>query len=272
MKPKSEENMAVKKTALVTGATSGIGRAFAEEFARRGYDLIVTGRREKIIRETARSIEERFGVNVKVVIAELSEEKGVRKVLAAIRASGGLHVLVNNAGFGLDNIFIREKIENHLSMVHVHVDASIRFIHAALPAMIERRSGVIINVSSLGAWVPGPLNSIYGGTKAFLNVFSESLQIELRAKGIRVQALCPGFTSTDFHAKMGVEDELREKKSIRWMRPEDVVACSMKALEKNRVICVPGFQKKLLVAIIRMMPKKIYTRIMEKMYREYLDF
>ena len=256
--------MADKKTALITGATSGIGRTFAGRFASMGYDLIITGRRKKIIDDTAREISKRYGVTVTVVIAELSEEAGIRKVLAAIKKARTIDALVNNAGYGIDGIFIERKIQDHIDMITVHVNAALRLIHASLPGMISREEGIIINVSSLGAWTPGPINGIYGGTKAFLNIFTESLHTEVRKYGIKVQALCPGFTVTDFHKQMGVEEKIRNIRFFHWMKPEDVVNTSMKCLKKGKILCLPGIPNRLIRFAVGLIPRRLYYRMAEK--------
>ncbi|MBN2158965.1 MAG: SDR family NAD(P)-dependent oxidoreductase [Spirochaetes bacterium] len=255
--------MTERKMALITGATSGIGRAFAERFASMGYDLIITGRRQKLIRKVAREITARHGVEVRVVIAELSDEAGVRQVLKEISECAALAALVNNAGYGMDGLFSERSIGEHLALAGVMVTAPLRFIHAALPGMIARREGIIINVSSLGAWAPAPSNGVYGGSKSFLNVFTESLHLEVRHYGIRVQALCPGFTSTDFHRQMGVEKEMQEIR-VYWMKPAGVVDYSMKCLERGRVICVPGLVNRALRAVMAFLPRKLYYRMAGK--------
>jgi short-subunit dehydrogenase len=258
------------KTALITGATSGIGRAFAERFASMGYDLIITGRRKDVIEKAAGEISKQNGVKVSVVLAELSEEAGISKVLKEIKKAGRIDALVNNAGFGLDNLFYDENVENHLKMVAVHIDAPVRLTHAVLPGMIKSGGGIVINVSSLGSFLPTPLNSIYGGTKAFLNIFSGSLHVELRSKGIKFQSLCPGFTSTDFHIQMGVEEEI--KKDVKhWMSPVEVVNYSMKSLAKGKIICIPGFRNRLLGILPFIFPEKIYYGIIGMMYKKYLE-
>ncbi len=245
---------------LITGATSGIGLAFAERLASEGFDLIMTGRRRELIESSARNLTERYGIATDVVLAELSEEAGVTKVLEAIATAGGLKGLINNAGFGLDGMFAERDMKEHLAMIRVHVEASLRFIHAALPGMIERRNGFIINVSSLGAYVPAPVNGIYGGTKAFLNLFTESLHMETRQYGLRVQALCPGFTLTDFHGRMGMETG-KISSPFRWMKTERVVDISLKNLRKGKVLCIPGLSNRLLYGLVRCIPRRLYYRI-----------
>ncbi len=257
------------KTALITGATSGIGRAFAERYASMGYNLIITGRRKSVIEKAAEEISNRTGVKVNVILAELSDEAGIRKVLKSIDKAGRIDVLINNAGFGLNNLFYDETIENHLRMIRVHIDAAVRLTHRVLPGMVKSCSGIIINVSSLGSFLPTPFNSIYGGTKAFLNIFSGSLHVELRSKGIKFQSLCPGFTSTDFHMQMGVEEDI--KKDVKhWMKPEDVVSCSIKALSKGKIVCIPGFGNNALRLLPLIMPDRLYYRVINHIYKKFL--
>jgi len=258
--------MKARKTALITGATSGIGRAFAERFASLGHDLIITGRRKALIRAVAGEIAAQHGVRVTVIIAELAGEEDVRRVEKAITAEKGLAVLVNNAGYGFDGLFIERTIGDHIALERVLAEAPVRLAHAALPGMIRRHDGIIINVSSLGAWAPAPVNGIYGGAKAFLNVFTESLHMEVRRHGIKVQALCPGFTATDFHRQMGVEEEMRRRR-LYWMEPADVVAYSMKCLERGKVVCVPGFVNRLLRLALALAPRRLYYRVSEKSFQ-----
>jgi short-subunit dehydrogenase len=260
----------MNKTALITGATSGIGREFAERFASIGYDLIITGRRKNVIEKVAKEISRKNGVKVSVILAELSVEAGISKVLKVIEKAGHIDVLINNAGFGLDNLFYKETIENHIKMISVHINAAVRLTHAVLPGMVKAGSGIIINISSIGSFLPTPINAIYGGTKAFLNIFTESIYIEMRRKGIKMQSLCPGFTSTDFHIQMGIEEEI--KKDVKnWMTPEQVVNCSMKALTKGNVICIPGIRNRLLCLLPSILSERIYYWVISIIYKKYLE-
>jgi uncharacterized protein len=260
-----------RKTALITGATSGIGKAFAEKFAAMGYDLILTGRRLQVIRGVARELEKAHGISVTVIIAELNNDKGIRAVLAAIKKSGAIDVLVNNAGYGIEGLFQDLPVREHLNMITVHIIAALRFMHAALPRMLTRKNGIIINVASMAAFLPAPINGIYGGSKAFLAIMTESLHAEVRRFGVRVQALCPGFTHTDFHHKMGVETDLNNRRNVFWMTPEQVVDISLKCLKRGNVICIPGFRNKIVLSLARIMPRRLYYRIIEKLYGKYLD-
>ena len=135
--------------------------------------------------------------------------------------------------------------------------------------MIENKKGTIINVASLGAFTPAPINGIYGGTKSMLVVLSESLHLELRRKGITVQALCPGFTRTDFHAKMGVQAKL-DARRLGFMTPDNVVDASLKAIRKGKVVCIPGIKNKFFYQLVRFSPRWAYYRVIELLYRKYL--
>jgi hypothetical protein len=259
-----------KKTALITGATSGIGKAYAKRYAAMGYDLILTGRRKQVITALATELERAYGITAAVIIAELATEKGIRAVLTAIKNTRRLAVLVNNAGYGVEGLFKDLPVKEHLNMVAVHVNASLRFLHAALPRMVEHRSGTIINVASLGAFTPAPINGVYGGTKALLVILTETLHMEVRRYGVRVQALCPGFTHTDFHRKMGIGDELNRNRMIFWMMPDRVVDISLRSLEKGKVVCIPGFINRILFRIARLLPRRLYYWMTEELYSRYI--
>ncbi len=255
----------MKKTAVITGATSGIGEAFARRLARDGWDLVITGRRAEIIRAHASELSSRHGVKVDTVIAELSEEKGVRKVSAAMKKCANLGMLVNNAGFGIDGPFVASDIDRETSMVRVHDIAAMELIHAALPIMIKNGGGSIISLSSIAGFLPLKRNASYSASKAFVTSFSESLHIEYRSQGIRFQALCPGFTHTEFHSRMKMsEEELKKLEVFQWMDPDSVVDCSLKYLKKGRVVCIPGFRNRLVVAISNAVPRSLYYSVVEK--------
>ena len=248
-----------KGTALITGATSGIGAEFARQLAAEGYNLIITGRRKNEIKHIAAEIGEKTGAEVQVIIAELSEDTGREKVLRAIRKTGDLKVLVNNAGFGNEGLFHETDFASHEMMLNVHNLALMKFAHAAVPVMLKNDGGSIINLASIAAKDIMPGQSIYCASKAFVITFSEVLHMELRAKGIKVQALCPGFTRTDFHDKMGYGSiQLPAAGFIRWTTPDRVVKYSLKSLAKNRVICVPGFLNRFSFRLPGLLPRSLY--------------
>ena len=243
--------MSENKTALITGGTSGIGAAFARTFARQGYDLIIIGRRKDKIEAFAQELMAKNNIKVEVIIAELANDTDVNLLIKTIKNSEGLEILVNSAGFAKGNKFYEEKIETYESMLNVHDLATIKLTHAALSGMVANKKGIIINVSSIMAFFPFFRQSVYTASKAFVSLFTESISLDLKGTGVRVQALCPGLTLSDFHERMGLDVRRLAKKRVwLWMspmQPEKVVAKSLKCLEKNKVICIPGIHNRLVV-------------------------
>ncbi|GIV59641.1 MAG: hypothetical protein KatS3mg043_0730 [Rhodothermaceae bacterium] len=187
------------RTALITGASSGIGAGFARRLAERGYNLILVARRADRLAELAEELQTRHGIEAEGLPADLATDEGIRRVEARIVDCDTLDLLVNNAGFGTTGRFAEIDLAPQLAMIHVHVIAPVRLIRAALPGMMARGAGGIINVSSVSAFWPNAGSATYSATKAYLNAFSEALAHELRGTGVTVQALCPGFTRTEFH-------------------------------------------------------------------------
>ncbi len=246
------------KTALITGATSGIGKEFAVSFARRGYDLIITGRRKHKISLVASHLRKKYHVRVDIIIADLSVGNDLYRLLKFIEKREDIEVLVNNAGYGLSEKFIEDQINNQLKMLKVHVTAPLLIIHKVLPQMIRQGKGSIINVTSLAAYAPNSGNTMYTSTKSFLTNFTESLFMDLNHHGIRIQCLCPGFARTDFHKKLGLKKELVNNQFINWMDPSDVVKYSLHCLETGRIVCIPGKTNRMMVGLISILPRRFY--------------
>jgi uncharacterized protein len=234
-------------TALVTGASSGIGAAFARALAQRGYDLVLLARREARLQALADEIMREYPVKVQVFKADLSDPADIERAAECIAEIRDLDVLVNNAGFGLGGDYAAMDIESSLRMVQVHISATMHLTWAALPAMIAREKGGIINVSSLAAFLPGGGSTTYGATKAYLNFFSEALAAELLNSGVRVQALCPGFTYTEIHDSTGRP----QLPAFLWMDAETVVAESLQALKENRLVVIPGRINQAVALLVR---------------------
>jgi short-subunit dehydrogenase len=234
----------------VTGASSGIGLCFAQKLAERKHDLILVARREERLREIALVLQDKHGVSVEVIAADLTKMADLEQVAARLEVLDNLELLVNNAGFGMTERFANSDIDKQIDMVTLHATASMRLTHAALPGMLARHHGAIINVSSVAAFFNLPRNVNYSATKAYLNTFTISLQNELRGSGVRVQALCPGFTHTEFHSKF---ENFRKNglPEILWMNADKVVDESLDALESGEVIYVPGALNKAVVTIGR---------------------
>lgn len=261
--------MREQKTALITGATSGIGRAFAREYAAGGYALVLTGRRQAPLEQTAAELREKYGVLVELFYLELSD-RGCIETLQSVIAERRIEVLINNAGFGVKGYFQEEALEDYLRMIQVHVVCATELTRAVLPQMLARDSGVIINVASDAAMVIVPGNAVYSGTKAYLKQFTEGLFLDLRCRGshVTVQALCPGLTRTDFQLKMGMTRERqRSRGMLRWQEPEAVVSRSLRWLARNRPVCLCGGAMGALEAsLAACLPKRLYYRLILKLF------
>jgi hypothetical protein len=257
------------KTAVVTGATSGIGAAFAEKFARQGYDLVITGRRKEKIEALAEKIRQQFGINVDIILAELSETEGVHKVVDYIRKLE-IEVLVNNAGFGANSLYQNSDLTVMEQLAKVNVLAPMVLIHNVLPGMVKRGSGTIINISSEGAYIIVPKNAVYSGVKSFLKSFTEGLHLDLMGTGIRVMVVCPGLTHTDLHEKIGMDKSRQiNHGQIKWMSPEDVVEIALNDLAKGKVISIPGRHTKMMTHLLNLMPRKSYYKFMYNFSRTH---
>lgn len=237
--------------ALVTGASSGIGEEFARQLAARGYDLIVTARRAERLSALAAELAAMHGVQVETLVADLADAGGIEAVEARLR-SGDADLLINNAGFGIAKAFARTELSWQQAMLSVHVIAPMRFIHAALPGMIERRNGGVINVASLMAFFSLPGNANYSATKAYLMRFSRAVHGEVRRKGVTVQALCPGFTETEMHFNSKTGRFERLGPGFLWASPMSVVQSSLRAYDHRHSLCVPGAINKVVYWIGRL--------------------
>lgn len=269
--PLTEERYGNGKLAVITGATSGIGKEFARCFARQGYDLLITGRRREKIAAVADEIRREFGVNVKVVMADMSVREDMMSLLQIVDMQHNIEVLVNNAGYGMSLGFSEDGLDHQLDMMKVHVNAPLMLIHKVLPKMIEKRAGIIINVSSMATYFPVSGSTMYVSTKSFLKSFTESLFLDVGRYGIRVQCLCPGFTSSDFHRNSNIISDGKRHRLIPWMEPPAVVDYSLQCLNKGKIICIPGLANRLLILLVSVMPRNLYYRlslILEKIVRQ----
>jgi short-subunit dehydrogenase len=233
--------------AFITGASSGIGLSFAKQLAQQGFNLILLARRKDRLKTIASELESEYSIRCEIIQADLSEIDDIKKTVDYIRQLNDLDVLVNNAGFGTYGYFADVPIEKSLGMLNVHLTATIQFTHAAIKGMLKRKRGVIINVSSIGSFALTPGNVVYDATKSFLNTFSENLMLEIQDMDIRIQALCPGFTRTEFHEVGDLRNY--DRKTIpdsMWMSPDEVARLSLKALGNGKkIVYIPGWKKRL---------------------------
>jgi short-subunit dehydrogenase len=234
------------RTALITGASSGIGAEYARQLAVKGTKLILVARRKEKLKALAESLQKEFSISIDIFPADLSISEDVARVEEKLASVPDLDLLVNNAGFGAVNRFFEGDPRSHFDMLQVHVTASVHLTRSALLGMVARKSGWIVNVASVAAFFPYG-SVLYPSTKAFLVSFSQALQAELQGTGIHVQALCPGFTYTEFHDVINMDRRIVPK--FAWMSAERVVSTSLKALPHGRVIVVPGWQYRFIVAL-----------------------
>jgi short-subunit dehydrogenase len=257
----------MRPVALITGGSSGIGVAFAEQLAEQGHDLILVARRRDRLQEIAQELERSKRVVVDILVADLTCEEDIARVEERIAACSKLEVLVNNAGFGTGGKFYEADVERQDQMHRLHVLATVRLTHAALRGMVERRKGGVINVSSVAAFWQAPGSVSYCATKCWMNSFTEGLAMELQSIGspVRMQALCPGYTLSEFHDVAGVD---RSKIPARlWMRAEDVVRVSLREFGRGATIVVPGWQYRSVVFFMTHLPRSWLRRIAVRQQR-----
>ena len=250
----------MRPLALITGASAGIGREFAVQLAARGYDLILVARDEQRLRALAAELASSHGATGEPLAADLTRDEDVDRVVARIRGLQRLDLLVNNAGFGTRGRLAEADPVQQEAMVRVHVLAPMRLVQAALPGMLARRTGAIVNIASIAAFIASPRNVNYCATKAYLVSMTEGLAAELRGTGVRAQVLCPGFTHSEFHARM--QSDKNAIPSFMWLDAPRVVTASLDSLEAGGpVVTVPGAGYRLLIPVLRLLPRGWVNRV-----------
>jgi len=240
-------------TALITGPTSGIGRGFADAFARKGFDLVLVSRDEARLSQLAAEVSSAYGITCEVIPADLSVRTDTDRVAARLAdAQRPIGALVNNAGFGLNRSFLSGSVDDEQRMLDVLVTAVLRLTRAAVPGMVERQHGIVINVSSMASWITG---GSYSAAKSWVTVFSESLAQELAGSGVRITAVCPGFVHTEFHQRAGID--MSAMPEWMWLDVQDVVGQAMRDIARERPVGVPGPQYKAFSALLRHGPRSL---------------
>ena len=234
--------------ALITGASAGLGEEYARQLADAGTNLILVARRKDRLEKLALELSQKYGVAVEIFTADLSRDYDLSSLVEKIRQTEDLDLLINNAGFAGKSKFYRDETGEAEQMIKVHVTATVLLTRAALPAMLKRNRGAIINVASVAAFSPFS-GAMYSSTKSFLVMFSVNLQNELLGQGIKIQALCPGLTHTEFHQAAGMNKEAIP--GFLWMRADRVVRISLRALRGTKVIVIPGCRNRIISFLMR---------------------
>ncbi len=244
-----------KPLAVVTGASSGIGAVFARKIAESGYSLLLVARREDKLQELQKQ------TGGELLVADLSTEEGISQVERRIQNEGTVDLLVNNAGFGTKGTFWTATPESQIAMHQVHIMATMRLSRAALPSMVARDRGAIINVSSVAGFAQSGGGVSYSATKAWINSFTEGLALELKRvhSQVRVQALCPGFTRTEFHDSLAMD--VSQIPESLWTSAEEVVDASLRGLASDELYVIPGWRYQAWVALQKALPRKAVQAI-----------
>ena len=245
--------MAVQPIALVTGASAGIGRVFAQRLARSGHDLVLVARDCERLRALATELGRDHGISAETLVADLSTQDGMRRTAEYIARLPRLDVLVNNAGFATKGKLADRPVEEQVAMLELHVVAPMMLSRAALPGMISRRTGTIINVSSVAGWMYGAGVVNYAASKAYLRIFTQGLALELQGTGVHAQALCPGFTHTEFHDRATIRRSTIP--NWLWLDVHRVVDDSLaQAARRGPTVCLPSLRFRVIVLALRYVP------------------
>ena len=246
----------------MTGASAGIGRAFAEQLGGAGLDLVLVARRRDRLDQLASEIAKSTGVRVDVIAVDLVEPDAPARILRELGARP-VDVLINNAGYGIPERFSDVPWERHAQFVQVMVTAMTHLTHLVLPGMLERRYGRIAQVASIAGLAPGaPTNTLYAASKAFLVRFTESLAAELHGTGVHVTALCPGFTRSEFHDVMGTRSAMSQVPEVAWQTSDDVAREGIAALERGDVVYVTGRLNRWVTSALRHLPQQLVRNVM----------
>ena len=260
-RPRYNDAQMARPLAVITGASAGLGAVFARRLAAQGYDLLLVARRRDRLENLAGELSRAHSIAAEPLPADLAAAEGLETVKSRVASAPELELLVNNAGFGTKRRFFDAVPEDQVRMHRLHVDAVVQLTRAALPGMVERNRGAIINVASVAAFARSPGNVSYCATKAWMAAFTEGLYLELSGLGskVTVQALCPGFAYTEFHDVMGFERS-RVSRSL-WMSAEEVVDASLAGLRKRKLYVIPGWRYRLFVAGFTRLPVALRLRL-----------
>jgi short-subunit dehydrogenase len=251
-----------RRTALITGASAGIGAAFARLLAAEGFDLVLVARRKERLDALASELGERYAVRCHALPTDLADTAAVGRIASQLDALGiEVDVLVANAGYAITERFTEVPWRTHADFIQVMATGVAELCHRFAPGMVERRWGRIVNVSSLAAVSPDLPGSLYGGVKSFVVGLSETLAQELAGTGVHVSALCPGFTLTEFHDVMRVREQIDELPGFMFMDADDVVREGWEAVERGDPICISGAVNRALAGVVKILPRGVLRAV-----------
>ncbi|GGZ19452.1 dehydrogenase [Streptomyces inusitatus] len=252
-------------TALITGATAGIGAAFARRLASEGHNLVLVARDTARLREQATELHDRHGVEAEVLTADLSSEEGISAVEKRLSdPREPVDLLINNAGFGNKGRFLEVSMEDELTMLKVHCEAVLRLTAAAARGMRERRRGAVVNVASVAAFVP---RGTYGASKSWVVQFTQGAARDLAGSGVRLMALCPGFVRTEFHQRAGMGTE--NIPGWMWLDADRLVSAALTDLARGKTVSIPDPRYKALMGLVKLAPRGVLGGISSKTGRKY---
>ncbi|WP_424891503.1 SDR family NAD(P)-dependent oxidoreductase [Streptomyces sp. XH2] len=252
-------------TVLITGATAGIGAAFARRLAGDGHDLVLVARDEERLGRHATELHDRHGVEVEVLPADLSQDEGIEAVEARLRdRERPVHLLVNNAGFGNKGGYLEVSLADELKMLKVHCEAVLRLTSAAAEGMRERKRGAVINVASVAAFVP---RGTYGASKSWVVQFTQGAARDLAGSGVRLMALCPGFVRTEFHQRAGMGTD--NVPGWLWLDADKVVTAALRDLSQGKTLSVPDPRYKAMTGLMKLAPRRVVSRASSTTGRKY---
>ena len=256
-------------TALITGASSGIGATFARTLAARGTPLVLVARREDRLRALCSELETL--APCQYLVADLADPEAPARLVAELDARGvQVGMLVNNAGYGLPGKFVAQPWDEHARFLQVMVSAVCELTHRLLPAMQSRGHGRIINIASLAALVPGSAgHTLYAASKAFMVRFTESLALENRDRGVHATVLCPGFTYSEFHDITGTREQVSRMPAWMWMDAQAVVDAGLAAVERGQVLCIPGRANRAIRWMMKTLPDRTALALVQKRSRDF---
>jgi uncharacterized protein len=255
------------QTALITGASNGIGYELTKLFAADGYNLVLVARSEKKMKELAADLQKQHGIQVTVLAKDLSEANSAADVYAELQQRGvHVDVLVNNAGYGSFGLFVDTDLDHELQMIRLNIETLTHLSKLFVRDMVQKRSGKILNIASTASFQPGPLMAVYYATKAYVLSFSEALANELQGTGVTVTALCPGATESGFQAKANMQNSKLVQGAI--MDAETVAIAGYRAMQKGQTVIIPGLQNRVMAMSVRFAPRKLITKVVRRIQSE----